>query len=59
MHLYQLKTKTPNINRFYSPSYALKINSIAMAIQRIYASNKKNIFQFIYRVFWFQIGITN
>ncbi len=56
-NLYQLSSKTPDINHFYFPFSSLKNISIATAMQRFFASIKKNIFKFIYRAFCSTIGI--
>ncbi len=44
LRLYQINTKIRYINHFYFPFLLLKIISIAIAMQRIFASIKKDIF---------------
>jgi len=47
-----------DINRFYFPYFSKEIISVAMAMQRIYFSIKKNIIQFIYPSYGYLNGIT-
>jgi len=55
--LYQICPQLSNINVFFFSSSTLENISVASAMQRFSASNKKKIIQFIYQSFGNIIGI--